>query len=65
MAAQMAAISSSICRVITPWFFMADRFCRISDAGVIGYEPSSGFSPASLAPATSPRLSAWLPMMLR
>jgi len=36
IAAQMAAISSSACMVLTPKFFIAARLCRTSLAGVMG-----------------------------
>ena len=42
----MAAISSSACRVVTPKRLSRLSVCRMSDAGVIGYEPSTSGSRA-------------------
>ncbi len=39
MAAPIAAISSSAWNVRTPKCLYADSWWRMSDAGVIGYEP--------------------------
>ncbi len=38
-AAPMPAISSSAWKVRTPKFLCRDSSCRMSEAGVIGYEP--------------------------
>lgn len=38
-AAPMPAISSSAWKVRTPKFLCLDSSCRMSEAGVIGYEP--------------------------
>ena len=64
-AVQMPAISSSIWQVITSWFFITAMYCRMSVAGVMGYEPRNGFRLASFAPATRPMARASLPMMFR
>ena len=53
-AMPMAAISSSACSVVTPKRLSRLSVCRMSDAGVIGYEPSTSGSPARCAAATSP-----------
>ena len=53
-AAPTPAISSSAWIVVTPKRFSPDRVCRMSDAGVIGYEPSTIGSPARCAAATRP-----------
>ncbi len=39
--------------------------CRMSDAGVIGYEPRNSGRPALSDAATNPIASAWLPLRLR
>ena len=39
MAAHTAAISSSAWKVLTPKFLWRESSCRMSEAGVIGYEP--------------------------
>ena len=59
-----AAISSSACTVRTPKCLCFDSSWRMSDAGVIGYEPSVTGSFASWPAATSPQASAVLPVML-
>ena len=61
----MAAISSSAWNVITPNSLNIDSSCRMSEAGVIGYEPRNRGMPAFCAAATKPRASAVLPLMLR
>ena len=61
----MAAISSSAWKVMTPNSLNAESSCRMSDAGVIGYEPWNRVSPDLAAAATNPRASALLPLMLR
>ena len=43
----MPAISSSACSVRTPKFLCFDSSWRMSDAGVIGYEPRNSGSPDS------------------
>ncbi len=64
-AMPMPAISSSACIVVTPCRLSAASACRMSEAGVIGYEPSTRGRPARWAAATRPRASAVLPVMLR
>ena len=59
-----AAISSSACTVRTPKCLCLDSSWRMSDAGVIGYEPSVTGSLASWPAATMPHASAVLPVML-
>lgn len=53
-AAPIPAISSSAWNVRTPKFLCLDSSCRMSEAGVIGYEPRySGRSdcrPAAISP---------------
>ena len=63
-AAPMPAISSSACRVRTPKFLCLDSSWRMSDAGVIGYEPRKSGSLASWPAAIRPQASAVLPVML-
>ena len=53
-AMPIAAISSSACSVVTPNRLSRLRVCRMSEAGVIGYEPSTSGSPARCAAATRP-----------
>ncbi len=64
MAAPMPAISSSACRVRTPNALCLDSSWRMSDAGVIGYDPRNRGSADSCDAATSPHASAVLPLML-
>ncbi len=64
-AAPTAAISSSAWNVRTPNFLCLDTSCRMSDAGVIGYEPRKIGSPLCTPAATSPYASARFPVMLR
>ena len=45
----MPAISSSACSVRTPKFLCFDSSWRMSDAGVIGYDPRNSGSSAELA----------------
>ena len=59
-----AAISSSACTVRTPKCLCLDSSWRMSEAGVIGYEPSVTGSLASWPAATMPHASAVLPVML-
>ena len=61
----MPAISSSACRVRTPKFLCFDSSWRMSDAGVIGYEPRNSGSSDSWPAAIRPQASAVLPVMLR
>jgi len=61
----MAAISSSAWNVITPNSLYIESSCRMSEAGVIGYDPWKRGSPAFRAAATKPRASAVLPERLR
>ncbi len=63
MALVMAAISSSACSVRTPKFLCFDSSWRMSEAGVIGYEPRNTGSLASWPAATSPQARAVLPVM--
>src|SRR5215813_12158705 len=64
-AAPTPPISSSAWNVRTPNRLYLDSSCRMSEAGVIGYDPRNIWSPASLAAVTSPLASAVLPVMLR
>src|SRR5215472_16528525 len=64
-AAPTPLISSSAWKVRTPNRLCLDSSCRMSDAGVIGYEPRKIGSPDSLDAATRPLASAVLPVMLR
>src|SRR3954462_13407773 len=59
-AAPAAAISSSAWNVRTPKRLCLDSSCRMSEAGVIGYEPRNSGSPDRLLAATSPYASAML-----
>ena len=59
-----AAISSSAWNVRTPKFFFSDISCRMSDAGVIGYEPKKTGRRASWPATTQPHASAVLPFTL-
>jgi hypothetical protein len=61
----MAAISSSAWKVRTPNSLKLDSSWRMSDAGVIGYEPRNSVKPDFDAAATKPRARALLPLMLR
>ncbi|CAM5512855.1 hypothetical protein SAFG77S_05904 [Streptomyces afghaniensis] len=64
-AAPIPAISSSAWNVRTPKFLCLLSSCRMSDAGVIGYDPRySGRSACRLA-ATRPYDKARLPEILR
>ena len=63
MASAAAAISSSACTVRTPKFLCFESSCRMSLAGVIGYEPSVSGSLANWAAAINPQASAVLPLM--
>ena len=65
MAAPMPAISSSAWKVVTPNFWFLASSCRMSDAGVIGYEPRNSGSPDFCDAAIRPNASAGLPEMLR
>jgi hypothetical protein len=60
----MPAISSSACRVRTPKFLCLDSSWRMSDAGVMGYEPRNSGMPESWLAATRPQARAVLPLML-
>ena len=63
MAAPMPAISSSACRVRTPNDLCFDSSWRMSEAGVIGYEPRNSGRSESREAAMSPHASAVLPLM--
>ena len=63
MAAPTPAISSSAWSVRTLKRLCFDSSWRMSDAGVIGYEPRNSGSPDSWLAATSPQASAVLPLM--
>ena len=63
-AMPIAAISSSACTVRIPKCLCFDSSWRMSDAGVIGYDPSVIGSLASWPAATMPQASAVLPVML-
>jgi putative transposase len=58
-----AAISSSAWNVRTPKFLCFDSSWRMSDAGVIGYDPRNTGRPACCPAAMSPQASAVLPVM--
>ena len=64
-ATAAAAISSSACRVRMPKFLCFDSSCRMSDAGVIGYEAYMIGRLARCAAAIRPYATARLPVMLR
>ena len=64
-AAPTPAISSSAWKVRTPNRLCLDSSCRMSEAGVIGYEPRNSGRPVSCDAATRPYDSARLPEMLR
>ena len=53
-AAPTPEISSSAWNVVTPKALCLDSSCRMSDAGVIGYEPRNTGSPVVRPAATSP-----------
>jgi hypothetical protein len=53
-AAPTPAISSSAWNVVTPNDLCLDSSCRMSDAGVIGYDPRNTGSPASCPAVTMP-----------
>jgi hypothetical protein len=63
IADAMAAISSSAWNVRTPNDLCFDSSWRMSDAGVIGYEPRKIGSPLCWPAATRPQASAVLPVM--
>ena len=63
MAAPMPAISSSACRVRTPNALCFDSSWRMSEAGVIGYEPRKSGRCESCEAAISPQASAVFPLM--
>ena len=60
-----AEISSSAWSVRTPKFFSFDSSCRMSDAGVIGYDAYINGRLAFCAAATRPYDSATLPVIWR
>ena len=64
-AAPMPAISSSAWKVRTPKFLCLLSSCRMSEAGVIGYEPRNSGRSACRDAATSPYDRARFPEMLR
>ncbi len=64
-AAPTPLISSSAWNVRIPKRLYLDSSCRMSEAGVIGYDPRNICRPASLAAVTRPFASAVLPVMLR
>ena len=53
-AAPTPAISSSAWNVVTPKALCLDSSCRMSLAGVIGYEPRNTGSPLTCPAATIP-----------
>jgi predicted amidohydrolase len=53
-AAPIPAISSSAWKVRTPKFYCFDSSCRMSEAGVIGYEPRKSGRAERSAAAISP-----------
>ncbi len=61
----MPAISSSACTVVMSKFLCLLSSCRMSDAGVIGYVPSTTGSFASWAAVTMPYAVAVLPVIWR
>src|SRR3954451_1094205 len=63
-AAPIAAISSSAWKVRTPKLLCLDNSCRMSEAGVIGYDPRNTGRLASCPAATSPHERAVLPETL-
>ena len=63
MALAHPEISSSHCTVITPSDLCLASSCRMSVAGVMGYEPRYSFIPAFSAAAMSPYAVALLPVM--
>ena len=54
MAELTPAISSSAWKVTTLWDLRLDSSCRMSEAGVMGYEPRKSCNPARLAPVMRP-----------
>ena len=54
MAAPTPAISSSAWKVVTPKPLCFESSCRMSEAGVIGYEPRNTDSPDCTPPAIRP-----------
>src|SRR5690606_40664890 len=54
IADEIAAISSSAWKVRTPKFLWRLNSCRISDAGVMGYEPKNNGKPDFCEAATKP-----------
>jgi hypothetical protein len=65
MTEPTAAISSSAWKVLTPNRLSWASSWRMSEPGVIGYEPQNSGSLERTLAATSPYDSAWLPVMLR
>ena len=63
-AMPQAAISSSACTVRTPKCLCLASSWRMSEAGVIGYDPSVTGSLASWPAATMPQARAVFPVML-
>ncbi len=64
MAAPTPAISSSACTVRTPNSLCLESSWRMSEAGVMGYEPRKSGRWAWCAAAMRPQASAVLPVML-
>src|ERR687892_718366 len=64
-AASMPAISSSAWNVRTPNRLCFESSCRMSDAGVIGYDPRNNGNPLRCEAVISPYARARLPVMLR
>ncbi len=65
IAAHTAAISSSAWNVDTPASSRSARWCRIDDAGVIGYEQNITCVSASSPAASSPSATPSAPVMVR
>ena len=64
MAEVIPAISSSACKVLTPKFLYVLKYCRISVAGVIGYDQRNNGRPLLTDAVRNPRAVASLPDIL-
>ncbi len=64
-AAVTPAISSSAWKVRTPNALCFDNSCKMSDAGVIGYDPKNSGRPVAFEAAIKPYAKAKFPEILR
>src|SRR5258708_1079932 len=65
IAEQIPAISSSAWNVLTPKFLYFESSCKISEAGVIGYDPKNNCRPDFTDAATNPNAVASFPITPR